>query len=159
MIDETDSQIVSILSSDARVPFSRIAKKLGISTDTVTRRYNRLRAEKIILRPSITISANKIGYDGYAIFFLKIASSRNPDPQEQLSKVKNTVTLSKSMGDHDLVALCLFSTSEDLKQLTNELAEIPGIIDMEVNILLSQMQITIPENIIQYFAMPKRDEE
>jgi len=159
MIDEIDTQIISLLSSNARTPFSRIAKKLGIATDTVTRRYNRFKAEKIILRPSITINANRIGYNGYAIFFLKLSASRNTELQEQLSKIKNVVTISKSMGDHDLVILCLFSSSDDLKHLTDELSGISGIIDMEANILLSQMQIVIPENSIQYFAVPKQSRD
>ena len=41
--DELDRQLVSALQLDARLPFSRIAEVLGVSDQTVARRYTRLR--------------------------------------------------------------------------------------------------------------------
>ncbi|MEU6424709.1 Lrp/AsnC family transcriptional regulator [Microbispora sp. NPDC046973] len=45
MLDELDRGLVHALHVDGRAPFSRIAEVLGVSTQTVTRRYRRLRAE------------------------------------------------------------------------------------------------------------------
>lgn len=45
VIDELDRGIVHALHIDGRVPFSRIGEVLGVSTQTVARRYRRLRAE------------------------------------------------------------------------------------------------------------------
>ncbi|MFG1793676.1 Lrp/AsnC family transcriptional regulator [Nocardia sp. NPDC049149] len=44
-IDELDRGIVHALHVDGRAPFSRIAKVLGVSNQTVARRYRRLRTE------------------------------------------------------------------------------------------------------------------
>ncbi|GIH64060.1 Lrp/AsnC family transcriptional regulator [Microbispora siamensis] len=44
MLDELDRGLVHALHVDGRAPFSRIAEVLGVSTQTVTRRYRRLRA-------------------------------------------------------------------------------------------------------------------
>ncbi|GAA1956338.1 Lrp/AsnC family transcriptional regulator [Amycolatopsis minnesotensis] len=44
-LDAVDLGLVHALQVDARAPFSRIASVLGVSTQTVTRRYRRLRAE------------------------------------------------------------------------------------------------------------------
>lgn len=44
-LDAVDLGLVHALQIDARAPFSRIASVLGVSTQTVTRRYRRLRAE------------------------------------------------------------------------------------------------------------------
>lgn len=45
VVDELDRGIVHALHIDGRVPFSRIGEVLGVSTQTVARRYRRLRAE------------------------------------------------------------------------------------------------------------------
>ncbi|WP_033295587.1 Lrp/AsnC family transcriptional regulator [Amycolatopsis jejuensis] len=45
MHDELDRALVHALQIDGRAPFARIGDVLGVSTQTVTRRYRRLRAE------------------------------------------------------------------------------------------------------------------
>ncbi|GIG59948.1 AsnC family transcriptional regulator [Longispora fulva] len=44
-MDDLDRAVVHALHVDGRVPFSRIGAVLGVSTQTVARRYRRLRAE------------------------------------------------------------------------------------------------------------------
>ncbi|MFF4949946.1 Lrp/AsnC family transcriptional regulator [Streptomyces chattanoogensis] len=45
MLDDLDRSLVHALHLDGRAPFSRIAAVLGVSTQTVTRRYRRLQAD------------------------------------------------------------------------------------------------------------------
>ncbi|MCO6006336.1 AsnC family transcriptional regulator [Actinoallomurus purpureus] len=45
MLDDLDRGVIHALHIDGRAPFSRIAAALGVSTQTVARRYRRLRAE------------------------------------------------------------------------------------------------------------------
>ncbi|GAA1593593.1 AsnC family transcriptional regulator [Kribbella hippodromi] len=45
MIDAIDRALIHALQLDSRAPYSRIGEVLGISTQTVARRFNRLRAE------------------------------------------------------------------------------------------------------------------
>lgn len=45
MLDDIDRGLIHALHLDARAPFSRIGGVLGVSTQTVARRYQRLRAE------------------------------------------------------------------------------------------------------------------
>ncbi|MEV5873118.1 AsnC family transcriptional regulator [Streptomyces sp. NPDC052101] len=45
MLDELDRALVHALHLDGRAPFSRIAEVLGVSAQTVARRYRRLRTE------------------------------------------------------------------------------------------------------------------
>ncbi|MCX4096452.1 Lrp/AsnC family transcriptional regulator [Nocardia sp. alder85J] len=44
MLDETDRGLIHALHLDGRAPFNRIGEVLGVSTQTVARRYRRLRA-------------------------------------------------------------------------------------------------------------------
>jgi hypothetical protein len=45
MVDVIDRGLVHALQLDGRAPYSRIGEVLGVSTQTVARRFNRLRAE------------------------------------------------------------------------------------------------------------------
>jgi DNA-binding Lrp family transcriptional regulator len=45
VLDELDRALVHALQLDGRAPFARIGAVLGVSTQTVTRRYRRLRAD------------------------------------------------------------------------------------------------------------------
>ncbi len=47
-IERIDRQILHCLHIDGRAPFSRIAKVVGISEQTVARRYRRLRADGVV---------------------------------------------------------------------------------------------------------------
>ena len=59
--DRLDWQIVHALQADGRAPFSRIADVLGISDQTVARRYRRLRAAGV-LRVLVVPNASLLGY-------------------------------------------------------------------------------------------------
>lgn len=48
MLDQLDRQIVHALQVDGRVPFSRVADVLGVSDQTVARRYRRLRNDEAV---------------------------------------------------------------------------------------------------------------
>ncbi|PVX23458.1 MAG: transcriptional regulator, partial [Candidatus Bathyarchaeum sp.] len=56
-MDQTDYKIVRILCKDARTPFQRIAKTLGIGTDTVIRRYNKLKEDGVILGSTVVLNS------------------------------------------------------------------------------------------------------
>jgi DNA-binding Lrp family transcriptional regulator len=48
VIDATDRQIVQAMQIDGRAPFSRVAAALGLSEQTVNRRWRRLRADGVV---------------------------------------------------------------------------------------------------------------
>ena len=52
------------LLKDAQTPFLRIAKKLGVSPETVRTRYGKMKEDGTIKRSSISIDLSKIGYQG-----------------------------------------------------------------------------------------------
>jgi len=44
-LNEVDLQIVDMLSNDSRLPFRKIAEEIGVSIDTIARRYERLKKQ------------------------------------------------------------------------------------------------------------------
>ena len=70
-VDETDLQIISCLAEDSRAAFRSIAEKVGTSTDTIARRYKRLKKEGII-KPRIQVDPAKIGYSAMINYYLRV---------------------------------------------------------------------------------------
>src|SRR4051794_41672575 len=48
VLDAVDRQIVHAMQVDGRAPFSRVATVLGVSEQTVARRWRRLRADGVV---------------------------------------------------------------------------------------------------------------
>jgi DNA-binding Lrp family transcriptional regulator len=60
MLDRLDRQLIHALQADPRAPFSRVADVLGVSEQTVARRYRRLRGDGI-LRVVGAVDPQRIG--------------------------------------------------------------------------------------------------
>ncbi|PVX25918.1 MAG: hypothetical protein CW691_03140, partial [Candidatus Bathyarchaeum sp.] len=61
-MDKLDLKIIKKLMADSRTPFSKISSELGVSTDTVIRRYNKLK-ETGTIQPILNVDIFKLGYD------------------------------------------------------------------------------------------------
>ncbi|MFC4912725.1 Lrp/AsnC family transcriptional regulator [Actinomadura gamaensis] len=66
MLDEVDRGLVHALRIDGRVPFVRIAEVLGVSENTVARRYRKLRSTGT-LRVAGTVNGASLGYTPWTI--------------------------------------------------------------------------------------------
>ncbi|RMF06169.1 Lrp/AsnC family transcriptional regulator [Candidatus Woesearchaeota archaeon] len=68
-IDLLDRRIIYELDFNARMPLSQLAKKLHVSKQTVKNRIDKLLERNIILGFYTDISASKIGYEIYIVYF------------------------------------------------------------------------------------------
>lgn len=67
-LDLKDRKILHFLSADSRMPYSRIAKSIGLSKDAVKYRINRLEKNGIIQEYTVIINTSLLGYDTYHLF-------------------------------------------------------------------------------------------
>ncbi|WP_131742298.1 Lrp/AsnC family transcriptional regulator [Actinomadura roseirufa] len=65
-LDAVDRGLVHALQIDGRAPFSRIGEVLGVSENTVARRYRRLRSSGI-LRVAGTVNGPRLGHTSWTI--------------------------------------------------------------------------------------------
>ena len=71
-MDNTDKQIIELLQQDGRMDDVEIARKIGISHDTVKRRRNKLEDSGYI-RIQANINPRKLGYTNVFILGLTLA--------------------------------------------------------------------------------------
>jgi len=81
-LDEKDWQILELLADDARMPVSRIARKLGFTREVVKYRIGRLLKEKVVLSFIAWTNPPKMGFTvwGYmAISFKDLSPEREKE--------------------------------------------------------------------------------
>ena len=129
-IDEIDKQIIEKLAANARMPFMKIAKAMKVSTDTVVRRYERLKQHGD-LKVVIQINPIKIGY--YATFSIAFISQDSlVDSTEALAKIPDINNIIKTSGNFDYTISLMVRDIEQLTTIQEEIVNIPGITNMEI---------------------------
>ena len=144
-LDNMDIAIIKTLAQDSRISFRKVAKKLGISTKTVIKRFERLKND---LTPhlTVTLNLNKIGYTCNAIFCINISETGNTtEVFEKMIQIPNVIMTTTCIGQIDILAIAPFANFEQLFRLKQEIANISAIKQLEI--LLERTYDSWPQNI------------
>jgi Lrp/AsnC family transcriptional regulator for asnA, asnC and gidA len=137
-MDKLDQQIIQELTKNGRKPFSTIAKKLEVSTQTVMRRYNEMKTNGTITLSTITVDLEKIGYMGTAHMLITAKPEANSSQiVEQLSKTTNIITANRTIGPYDVYAVLAFRDIKDLYENIVRIRELPNIQNADVSFAVS----------------------
>ena len=127
MLDKIDFGIIRNILIDSRYPFSKIASNIGVSTDTVIRRYNKLKKAGVF-RPIIDIDIYKLGYRFRVWYTISL------EPQIKLSSVINEVKkitdvhrIIKAVGDYDLLVVVAAKNIKHMYEIGDVFTKIPGV--------------------------------
>jgi len=130
--DEIDQIILSMLSENSRIHFKKIAEQLGISTQSVSRRYNRLR-KGVSPYSSITLDLRKLGYVGTALFLIKVSPEQDATKVfQEILKIPNVITAIRTLGNFDMFIAAPFSDYENTFKLNQSITGIPGVMQIEL---------------------------
>ncbi|HSV49366.1 MAG TPA: Lrp/AsnC family transcriptional regulator [Candidatus Acidoferrales bacterium] len=126
-LDEIDRKIAIIVATKARTPFRHIAEELGISTKTVIQRYRKLR-EKLLVRSTVTVDLNKLGYRAMADLYIKVVNrSKLTEIYAQLLQIPNVIVVLRLLGDYDLYVAVALEDFSKMFEVTERISKIAGI--------------------------------
>jgi len=135
-MDETDKKIIELLQQDGRLEDVEIARKIGISHDTVKRRRNKLEDTGYI-KIQANINPRKLGYT--SVFILGITLAPGIDVRKiagKLASKKEFFFVALSLGPtHSIVASCFARDQMILNKLVEELRTWKEIEKIETNII------------------------
>ena len=134
VLDDLDKQIIGKLTVDGRSSFNKIARELGLSTDTVVKRYHKLK-ENGVLKVSIQINPSMIGYASILDFNIAFTTPLGiADPVvESLSRIPDVIIITKTSGDYDLQLTAMVRDIAQSFVIQDQIALIRGITKMEVS--------------------------
>jgi len=152
VIDELDKQIVAKLTLDGRASFTKIAKKIGLSTDTVVKRYRKLR-EKGSIKVSIQINPNKIGYSSILDFNIAFTppGGLSETVIESLAKIPDVIIITKTSGDYDLQLSAMIRDISQSFAMQDQVARICGITKIEASARKIPQRWPTPQQYISTF--------
>ena len=132
-MDRLDYLILAELFQDARTPFIRVAKKIGVSPYTVKQRYEEMKQSGVIIRSVVSIDLSKIGYQGK--IFLLITTNPEKNKAEVLSglnKIRNIISTSELVGEFDMIAVAVITDFESIKSVVNQVKSVPGVVRVQI---------------------------
>lgn len=131
-MDKIKYQMIQELKKDARISFSKISRKLGVSPQTILNRYNEMKSKKEIKTCSIIIDLTKLGYIGTAHLLLKISPLHDPTIViNKVNKISNVIIASTALGDYEGYAVIATTNMNDLYKKIIEIRNIQGISTLE----------------------------
>ncbi|MBR9703805.1 AsnC family transcriptional regulator [Candidatus Pacearchaeota archaeon] len=124
-IDKIDFNILSILTSNAKISNINLAKKINLNPSTVKQRINRLINEEILLKTRADLNISKIGYLHYKLL-LDLRQNKDSDLKKIknfLLKKPNLIYFVDEIGISDFDLELLLESDYDLLELIKELQE------------------------------------
>ena len=145
-MDEVDQKIVEMLTEDARMSFRKIAKVLDKSPDTIINRFQRLLDSGNVRGSTVIVDPKLIGYEGMAAFHIDVSQNSGAKPDstkilKTLIKMPNIIVATKTVGDHDLLAIGVIHDFNHLMRLGKEISAIPGIKSIQTALWASESEV------------------
>ncbi len=126
-IDERDRAILRELSRNARISYSELARRLGISDVAVLKRVRRLEQMGVIRGYTVRIDPEALGYRAVSYTGIDVEPERLLEVAEVLRQKEYVKSLVLTTGDHDLIAVIWARDSEELRRIHEEISRIPGV--------------------------------
>ena len=124
-IDLKDRKILWLLGQNARTPLNAIAKKVGLSRDSVSYRLKRLEEGKVIQGTRALINASFFGYTPYHLF-IRLKNPTQTSEREIISKLKilpNVRAILKFYGAYDLQVAVIAKSIEEFDKILQEIID------------------------------------
>lgn len=134
IIDDIDRQILQELTVNGRMPFTKLAKESGLSTNTVLKRYKHL-VENGAIKVSIQINPKKIGYTSILDFNISFTTLRglSDDIVESFAKIPDIIIITKTSGDYDLQMTAMIRDVEQSFAIQDQIARVHGVTQIETS--------------------------
>ncbi len=133
--DETDLLLIRELAKDSQVSFNQIASKIGVSTDTVVRRYHKLKSVGVIT-PRIQMDASKIGYEALMLFHIRYSAKSFSDAIiKEIAQIPDIFYIFDSEGENKLGAMLIAKNVNEIFKTENAISRIGGVERIDSNLL------------------------
>lgn len=119
--DETDRQIISLLMKNARMPVKEIAKKLYLTSPTVSTRIKKLKENGIITGFHTSVDLSSFGYNIKAFVNLEVDPKDKQEFYDFIEKIPNVIECNCVTGDYSMIIEVAFKRTEELDHLINVL--------------------------------------
>ncbi|NPA76449.1 MAG: Lrp/AsnC family transcriptional regulator [Candidatus Diapherotrites archaeon] len=126
-MSEKDIKIIEYLMKDARMPYTEIARRLGVTEAAVRKRVKKLEEEGIIRGYRAIIDAKRVGYKIVAEIGFDVEPEQYVRAIEQVKQMPEVKRMKSTTGDHMILLECWFHDSDEMVDFVRRLESIPGV--------------------------------
>jgi len=144
-LDKIDMKILRTLQRDARTPFRNIAKQCNTSTDTIIRRFNKMKKMGIISGTMILLNPKKLGYEHIASFSINANYARINEVIKFIQEIPETLHCVQSIGRYNVFSIALFKDFTRLNEVRDLIRKHSDINNVSTNIWVGEV-LLCPEN-------------
>ena len=141
-LDTTDRQLLRELSLDATQSASALGRKLNLSQPATWRRVKQLRDAGVIRGQRLDLDAEKLGFGVTVFLGVKLATKGRvslEDFERAVSAIPEVQTVEHILGLYDYRLRVVARDISDFERvLRRRLMMLPGVGDIEANVLLSE---------------------
>jgi Lrp/AsnC family transcriptional regulator for asnA, asnC and gidA len=136
-LDDTDREILRLLQSDARTPFSEIARRIDMSSATVHDRVGRMEDAGVIEGYHASVNPKAIGYGVSALVGLRVEQGREEDALDRLREIEGVREIHLTTGEWDVMLRVVAEDTDSLRELMFErVANMDGFSRSQTMIIL-----------------------
>ena len=139
-IDEVDLKILALLTEDAKIPYTEIAKKVSVSGGTVHVRMKKLEEMGIVTGTTLKLDYSKMGFDITAFLGIYLQRSSLYDSAiKMLKEIPEIIKLNYTTGNYNIFATIHCKDTQHLREVLSEkIQDIEGIERTETFISLDE---------------------
>ena len=144
-IDKIDIAIIRALQRDARVNFSSIAKESGLSIDTISKRYVKMKKAGVVRGTTILLNPKSFGYECVGSLGVDIDYPHLMEVVESLLRIPGIIFCTTSMGKHDVFCIAVLKNVRLLSEVKDLIKRHPAVREVTTNIWVDEI-LLCPEN-------------
>lgn len=139
-LDEIDLKILRLLQEDARMPFAKVAREVGVSEATVHMRVKKLREMNVLKGFQALIDPSSVGKGLTAITLIKADPLRYHEILEKLKSMDDVYEVYDVTGEYDAVVKLRSNSREELARLIDSIGQIGGVVSTLTMIVLKTIK-------------------
>jgi len=124
--DEMSLKILALLQENARLSYTEIGKKVGLTTPSVIERIKKLEDSGVIESYTVNINAEKLGYTITAVMLVSFTGTFKQQEKniiESLSKYYQVAECLRITGKNDFLIKIHVRSMDEFKIINDEVAQ------------------------------------
>ena len=142
ILDETDRALLRLLQQDADQSATALAKNLSMSQPAIWRRMKRLKEEGVIKGVALNLNREKLGLGVTVFLGIKLATKGRvslEDFERAVKAIPEVQQIEHVLGLYDYRLRVVARDISDFERvLRRRIMTLPGVGDLEANVLLSE---------------------
>jgi len=139
-LDELDWQILRELAHNSRQSLRKLAKKIGVSVNTVSARIKELEKRGVIKKYTIVVDYEKLGFDLTAIIEVSILKGKLMKVEKDIARLPGVCAVYDVTGLTDAMVLARVKNRRELNKLVKTILSMEYVDRTNTHVVLNTVK-------------------